>query len=93
MDKDHWGDPEVYRPERFITETGMLREDDAFLPFGLGRRRCLGEQLAKFCLFQMFAGVLQKFRLVPANGTGLKHSNVEGINLAPKPYDIIFKLR
>ncbi|XP_049813776.1 methyl farnesoate epoxidase-like [Schistocerca nitens] len=35
MDKDHWGDPEVYRPERFITETGQLREDDAFLPFGL----------------------------------------------------------
>ncbi|XP_049785972.1 methyl farnesoate epoxidase-like [Schistocerca cancellata] len=93
MDKDHWGDPEVYRPERFITETGKLREDDAFLPFGLGRRRCLGEQLAKFCLFQMFAGVLKKFRLVPANGTGLKHSTVEGVNLAPKPYDIIFKLR
>ncbi|XP_049828789.1 methyl farnesoate epoxidase-like [Schistocerca gregaria] len=93
MDKDHWGDPEVYRPERFITETGQFREDDAFLPFGLGRRRCLGEHLAKCCLFQMFAGILQKFQLVPADGTDLKYATLEGLNLAPKPYDIIFKSR
>ncbi|XP_049784993.1 methyl farnesoate epoxidase-like isoform X2 [Schistocerca cancellata] len=93
MDKEHWGDPEVYRPERFISETGLLREDDIFLPFGLGRRRCLGEQFSKSFLFQIFAGVLQKFQLVPADGTDLKPTAFEGFNLAPKTYDIIFKSR
>ncbi|XP_047116310.1 methyl farnesoate epoxidase-like [Schistocerca piceifrons] len=93
MDKEHWGDPEVYRPERFITETGLLREDDTFLPFGLGRRRCLGEQFAKRFLFQIFAGILQKFQLVPAGGTDLKSTAFGGFNLAPKTYDIIFKSR
>ncbi|XP_049961170.1 methyl farnesoate epoxidase-like isoform X1 [Schistocerca serialis cubense] len=93
MDKEHWGDPEVYRPERFINETGLLREDDAFLPFGLGRHRCLGEHFAKCCLFQTFAGILQKFQLVPADGTDLKSTAFGGFNLAPKPYDIIFKSR
>ncbi|XP_049786170.1 methyl farnesoate epoxidase-like [Schistocerca cancellata] len=93
MDKDHWGDPEVYRPERFITEAGKFREDDAFLPFGLGRRRCLGEHLARCCLFQMFTGILQNFQLLPADVTNLKYSTLEGVTLAPKPYDIIFKSR
>ncbi|XP_049828989.1 methyl farnesoate epoxidase-like [Schistocerca gregaria] len=93
MNKEHWGDPEVYRPERFINETGLLREDDAFLPFGLGRHRCLGEHFAKSCLFQIFAGILQKFQLVPADVTDLKSTAFGGFNLAPKPYDIIFKSR
>nr|QFZ96343.1 cytochrome P450 [Locusta migratoria] len=93
MDKDHWGDPESYRPERFITETGKFQEDDAFLPFGLGRRRCLGEHLARCFLFQMFTGILQNFQVVPAEGTDLKFATVEGLNFAPKPYNIIFKPR
>ncbi|XP_049960509.1 methyl farnesoate epoxidase-like [Schistocerca serialis cubense] len=93
MDKEHWGDPEVYRPERFISETGLLREDDTLLPFGLGRRRCLGEQFSKSFLFQCFAGILQKFQLVPADGTDLKPTAFGGFNLAPKTYDIIFKSR
>ncbi|XP_049828980.1 methyl farnesoate epoxidase-like [Schistocerca gregaria] len=76
MDKDHWGDPKVYRPERFITETGQLREDDAFLPFGLGRRQCLGQNMAKCCLFQIFTGILQNFQLLPANGTDLSFSTL-----------------
>ncbi|XP_049947026.1 probable cytochrome P450 305a1 [Schistocerca serialis cubense] len=91
MDKEHWGGLEVYRPEHLITETGQLTEDGAPLPFALGRRRCLGEHLAKCCLFQMFAGILQKFLPVPADGTDLKSIAFWGFNLAPKPYDIIFK--
>ncbi|XP_046998162.1 methyl farnesoate epoxidase-like [Schistocerca americana] len=74
-----------------INKTGKFRDDDAFLPFGLGRRRCLGEHLAKCCLFQMFTGILQKFQLLPVDGTSLKYSTLEGVTLAPKTCDIIFK--
>lgn len=37
MDKDLWGDPEVFRPERFLDESGQLKKKDWSLPFGAGK--------------------------------------------------------
>lgn len=36
MDKEHWGDPEKFRPERFIDSKGQFVEDSWLVPFGLG---------------------------------------------------------
>lgn len=37
MDPEHWKDPEVFRPERFLNETqDAIVKDDWFIPFGLG---------------------------------------------------------
>ncbi|KAE8748590.1 Cytochrome P450 CYP305, partial [Frankliniella occidentalis] len=37
MDRDHWGDPESFRPERFLDETGSLKPPSKyFIPFGVG---------------------------------------------------------
>jgi len=44
-----WGDPEEFRPERFI---GEQPEGSVFLPFGGGIRRCIG---ASFALYEMRA--------------------------------------
>jgi len=35
-DPDVWGDPHVYRPERFLDENGYLLKKDLSLPFGAG---------------------------------------------------------
>ena len=35
-DPDVWGDPHVYRPERFLDENGTLLKKDFTLPFGAG---------------------------------------------------------
>lgn len=35
-DPDMWGDPEVFRPERFLKENGQLAKDNT-LPFGFGK--------------------------------------------------------
>ena len=37
MDKDYWGDPETFRPERFLTPEGTLRKDERLIPFGKGK--------------------------------------------------------
>lgn len=44
---DTWGDPEAFRPERFL---GMRPSPYEFFPFGGGMRRCLG---AAFALYEM----------------------------------------
>ena len=36
-DPEVWGDPEVYRPERFLDESGNLLKKDVTLPFGAGQ--------------------------------------------------------
>lgn len=35
-DPDLWGDPENFRPERFLTDDGRLNKDISF-PFGIGK--------------------------------------------------------
>ena len=36
-DPNFWGDPEVFRPERFLDERGHLLKKDYSLPFGAGQ--------------------------------------------------------
>lgn len=36
QDKEHWGDPEVFRPDRFIDENGQFVSDPWVIPFGAG---------------------------------------------------------
>lgn len=36
MDKDIWGDPDVFRPERFIVDGTLNVAKDKSLPFGAG---------------------------------------------------------
>lgn len=36
MDKSRWGDPENFRPERFLDSDGQIIQNDWFIPFGQG---------------------------------------------------------
>jgi cytochrome P450 len=62
MDVDHWGDPQFFRPERFLTNQGTFCPEEMTFPFGIGRRRCLGESLARMENFLFFANLLLNFR-------------------------------
>jgi methyl farnesoate epoxidase/farnesoate epoxidase len=39
LDPEYWGDPEVFRPERFLDSEGNLVKEERFIPFGLGKPR------------------------------------------------------
>lgn len=36
MDEKYWGDPKIFRPERFINERGEFVDDHWLIPFGAG---------------------------------------------------------
>ena len=37
MKESVWGDPQVFRPERFLDESGALLRNEAFMPFSVGK--------------------------------------------------------
>ncbi|PAA53688.1 hypothetical protein BOX15_Mlig012961g3 [Macrostomum lignano] len=62
-DPEHFPEPERFNPERFIEpESGRCRRLDQAVSFGIGRRACLGEQLAQRELLTLFGSLLSRFR-------------------------------
>eukprot|EP00798_Chlamydomonas_sp_ICE-L_P019303 gene19303-25951_t len=48
---EYWPDAEAFRPERFPVDSPIpneITENFAYLPFGGGRRKCIGDQFALF---------------------------------------------
>nr|AIL94128.1 cytochrome P450 CYP3032A1 [Tigriopus japonicus] len=54
-------DPWKFNPHRFIDDTGNFKPNLQVVPFGIGRRRCLGESLAKMELYKYVTGITQRF--------------------------------
>lgn len=71
MNKELWGDPENFRPERFLKDGELDLASDKSLPFGAGRRLCAGETYARQSMFQVFAGFMQTFHVSTADGKPL----------------------
>jgi cytochrome P450 len=59
----YWSDPERFDPDRFLPERDEPRHAMAYLPFGLGGRRCVGEDFALLELRAVLARVLQRYRV------------------------------
>ncbi|XP_062328146.1 vitamin D 25-hydroxylase [Osmerus eperlanus] len=88
FDEKYWTDPEVFSPQRFLDSKGNFVRREAFLPFSLGRRCCLGEQLARMEMFLFFTTMLQRFHLQFPPGTVPSLTPKLGMTLQPLPYSI-----
>ncbi|XP_075161819.1 cytochrome P450 305a1 [Haematobia irritans] len=91
-DQEHWLDPDNFRPERFINADGKPFKDDYFIPFGMGRRRCLGDALARACLFSFVVKICENFQIALTQSKEDQPSMtlLPGITLSPKPYKVKF---
>ena len=98
-DKETWGDPEVFRPERFLDENGRFlpRPNALYIPFSAGKRSCPGEKLALANIFFFIVRFFQKtqgYEFVLPGGPGsidLTGDPMDPSAWNPYPYHIIFK--
>jgi cytochrome P450 len=60
-DERWWPDPEVFDPARFLGDAAKERPRSAYLPFGGGRRICIGQSFALMEMVLMTAIMSQRF--------------------------------
>ena len=61
---------------------------ESCLPFGVGRRRCIGEQLGLVQVFAIFVAVMRRCRVTPADGERPSLRETFGDVVRPHPYRI-----
>lgn len=89
MDPELWDEPEAFRPSRFISNEGKVCKPEFFMPFGVGRRMCLGEVLARMELFLFFSSMMHMFNLSLPEGASLPNlQGIVGVTISPEPFKV-----
>ncbi|KAL2089588.1 hypothetical protein ACEWY4_014276 [Coilia grayii] len=86
FDEMEWETPYTFNPGHFLDAEGKFRRKEAFLPFSMGKRVCLGEQLARMELFLFLTSLLQRFSFSAPDGVEPSLDAKAGSTQAPKPY-------
>ncbi len=87
----YFPNPHTFDPTRHITKEGKFQSSPMVIPFGVGRRRCLGEPLAKMSLYLFLTGIISNFNLTKANEHDqLTKDPIHGFTTSPKPYKLRF---
>ncbi|XP_048006886.1 cytochrome P450 6B5-like [Leguminivora glycinivorella] len=68
-DAKYWPNPSKFDPDRFTSENSAGRHPAVYLPFGIGRRQCIGMRFAKVQSRVCAARLLRRFRLEPTDNT------------------------
>ncbi|NXX95564.1 CP2J2 protein, partial [Centropus bengalensis] len=88
-DPGKWERPDQFNPGHFLDRDGNFVNREAFLPFSIGHRVCMGELLARMELFIVFSTLLQALTFTLPEG--VKESNTKlvfGSTMKPPPYQL-----
>ncbi|XP_054438996.1 cytochrome P450 1A1-like [Pteronotus mesoamericanus] len=89
-DETIWDNPSLFNPERFLNENKELNKSlvDKVLIFGMGIRKCLGEDIARSEVFIVIVTVMQQLRLKQCPGAKLDLKPRYGLVMRPPPYKL-----
>ncbi|XP_054652279.1 cytochrome P450 1B1-like [Dunckerocampus dactyliophorus] len=90
-----WKDPQIFDPSRFLDKNGSLDKDltNNVMIFSAGKRRCIGDQIAKVEIFLFFAILLQQCHFEKCPDKDLSLNCSYGLTLKPLDFDITAKPR
>ncbi|XP_046930366.1 cytochrome P450 1A1 isoform X1 [Lynx rufus] len=82
-DQKLWGDPSEFRPERFLTPDGTINKalSEKVILFGLGKRKCIGETIARLEVFLFLAILLQQVEFSVPQGTKVDMTPIYGLTM------------
>ncbi|KAI4347740.1 hypothetical protein L6164_008523 [Bauhinia variegata] len=83
QDPHLWGpDAHKFKPERFANGIlGACKDPEAYIPFGVGARVCVGQQLARTELKVILSLILMKFHF--SLSSSYQHSPIFGLVIEP----------
>ncbi|KAF2895168.1 hypothetical protein ILUMI_11007 [Ignelater luminosus] len=94
MDPTLWVEPDKFNPSRFIDSEGKVSKPEYFIPFGVGRRMCLGEVLARMEIFLFFSSLLHTFDFSVPEGEKLPSlKGNAGVTISPDAFKVCVKPR
>ncbi len=86
----YWKDPEEFKPERYLTKEGKFQAEERIATFGIGKRRCMGEVLARAEQFLFTVGMVQNFEFrQQKEGPPPSLLPVSGMISYPQGYDAV----
>lgn len=93
-DPELWSHPETFEPQRFLKD-GVLNKDltSSVLIFSLGKRRCIGEELAKLQLFLFTVLISHQCYITVDPARPVKLDYDYGLTLKPHAFFIAVTLR
>jgi len=86
---EFWSAPEEWRPERFAGIDAKERHRFAYIPFSVGPRHCIGENMAMFEMLVHVSRMTRRFRLSRASREPIELE--AQINLRPRP-DLMMRI-
>lgn len=97
-DPNEWDEPLLFKPDRFLDASGKFvgwTTIPGFVPFGLGRRNCVGESLAKMQVFIVTSNLLHQLTFEAAKDEPKPTLEVGQPSSVrnPKDYKVIAKKR
>ncbi|XP_047467256.1 cytochrome P450 1B1-like [Mugil cephalus] len=90
-----WKDPHIFDPSRFIDERGSLDKDltNNVMIFSAGKRRCIGDQIAKVEVFLFSAILIHQCSFEKCPNEDFSLNSSYGLTLKPLDYKITVKPR
>ncbi|XP_015679164.2 cytochrome P450 2J5-like, partial [Protobothrops mucrosquamatus] len=89
LDPEQWETPKEFNPNHFLDKDGKFIEREEFLPFGIGQRVCVGQQLARIEIFIFLTSLLRAFNFrLPKGVKELNEAPVVKVTMHPHPYKL-----
>lgn len=86
FDERYFPEPQKFTPERFLDPNGKFFQPTELMPFGVGKRSCLGEGLARLELFLFAANMFNHFEITAPPSKPPNTVRLMGGTVQPEPF-------